>query len=255
MKEVRMTNYQKKVVNKLIRSQDMIKNYLLFNGSETKEKWIPPLSYADQFSPSPVHVRMYRLCKLLAFGTLPYIKDKGKGTDLYFKKMDEFDRYILCRTDIGLLYKDGEYRSPEIPIVIPMVYTQKKYSDIHERGIAPHFILIKDGQTSKISIDLAMMHRIRCAISIIANFELLSFDDKFIDFILYGDKDSFFLYLNSKIKELMSIEFRHNIHSENIINLSLSLNYKNPISDWPIEKEKRQMEKFLKYMEEKRNNE
>ena len=58
----------------------------------------------------------------------PYIGETASGEkELFHKVKNQFDTYIINRTTIGVVF-DGQvsFSSSPLPVVVPMVYTQKK---------------------------------------------------------------------------------------------------------------------------------
>lgn len=186
MKQMKLTKAQSKTVDKLIRSQSYMKYYLLFNGEETKLKWIPPLDSIDQSTRSPSQARMYRLTRLMTGNPIPYMRDD----DVFYKSLDRYDRYILNRTTIGLVFDGNKFTSSQLPIVIPMVYTQKKYTigGQSEIDCRPTIGLTLPGNKStRLIVNDEIVERMHTVMDIIRTYKNVKFHDGFIRYIVIGD--------------------------------------------------------------------
>ena len=202
----KLTKAQQKIIDKLIKSQEVVKRYLMFNGSDTQVHWIPPLDYAEKHTNSAAQARVLRLAKCLFSNEIFYITNKtGKEPDLYKRRLTEFDKYIISHTSIGLnRSEDGKYTQNEnLPLVVPMIYSQKKYemSDIKFDRPSPIIIVAKsDKTTDRIIVNEKVKYRMTSVLQYIGSFEV-PFTDECIEYILYDGRDKFLSYMNTNIKE------------------------------------------------------
>ena len=178
----KLTRAQQKVIDKLVKSQEVVKRYLMFNGADTQAHWIPPLDYAEEHTNSAAQARVLRLAKCLLFNEIFYIAKKGKEPDLYKRYMTEFDRYIISHTSIGLMRsEDGKYTQNEtLPLVVPMIFTQKKYDMADIKFDRPYPIISvtkADGITERIEIDKDVQYRMIVVLQYLGSFEVPCTDE------------------------------------------------------------------------------
>lgn len=203
--EKKLTRAQQKIIDKLVKSQEIVKRYLMFNGTDTQTHWVPPLDYAEENTNSAAQARVLRLAKCLFSNEIFYIANKtGKEPDLYKRRLTEFDKYIISHTSIGLnRSEDGKYTQNEtLPLVVPMIYTQKKYemSDIKFDRPYPIIAVTKaDGTTDRISVNEKVKYRMVLVLQYTGSFEV-PFTDECVEYILYDGRDKFTSYMNNNIK-------------------------------------------------------
>lgn len=186
----KLTNAQQKIIDKLIKSQEVVKRYLMFNGAESQTHWIPPLDYSEVHTNSAAQARVLRLAKLLNFREIFYIANKGKEPDLFVRKLNKFDEYVISNTSIGLNRSEiGIYTQNEsLPLVVPMIYTMKKYKweDLNHQTMMPSIMVTKtDGTMDKIICTSEIRSRMLDVLQYIGSFKV-PFTDDFLDYILYG---------------------------------------------------------------------
>lgn len=184
------TRSQQKIIDKLIKSQEIVKRYLMFNGVETQSHWVPPIDYSEEHTNSAAQARVLRLAKLLNFREIFYIANKGKEPDLFVRKLNKFDEYIISNTSIGLnRSEDGKYTQNEsLPLVVPMIYTMKKYKweELNHQTMMPSIMVTKtDGTMDKIICTSEIRSRMLDVLQYIGSFKV-PFTDDFLDYILYG---------------------------------------------------------------------
>lgn len=134
---MKRVNKNEKLIENLQTSQTRIKNYLLFNGSISKNSWVPPLNPTEIKTRTSAQSRMCRLTEILVTELLPYTaqkatKENPENVDLFYKKLDRYDRYMLNGTTLNLTYNPDErkFGCTEIPIVVPFIdesKTSKQY--------------------------------------------------------------------------------------------------------------------------------
>lgn len=210
--KTKLTKAQEKTVKKLIRSQEYIKGYFLFPSEAAKKKWVPPLSFAEESCTTGAQSRFLRLMKFLVNKRFYYIASKGRqDIDLYKRTADKFDRYIVNRTSISMVYEDGTYKDAALPIVIPMIYTQQKYkiNEMDEPGILPTIILKRDGESKFVKISLNELMRMKQVLAILYSIPNdLKFFDFMIDYVLGFIKVDLFIDLVSEqVKNILTEKF------------------------------------------------
>ena len=212
----KLTRAQQKIIDKLVKSQEIVKRYLMFNGADTQAHWIPPLDYAEEHTNSAAQARVLRLAKCLLSNEIFYIAKKGKEPDLYKRRMTEFDRYIISHTSIGLIRsEDGKYTQNEtLPLVVPMIFTQKKYkmADIKFDRPWPIISVTKaDGTTDRMLVVLQYL----------GSFEVPC-TDECIEYILYDGHRNFLNHMIDRVEELAE-KTPHGAISRDIVEASLSI--------------------------------
>ena len=237
--EKKLTRAQQKTIDKLVKSQEVVKRYLMFNGADTQAHWIPPLDYAEEHTNSAAQARVLRLAKCLLFNEIFYIAKKGKEPDLYKRYMTEFDRYIISHTSIGLVRsEDGKYTQNEtLPLVVPMIFTQKKYDMADIKFDRPWPVIIVSNEngtvTHRIQADKDVQYRMLVVLQYLGSFEV-PFTDECVEYILYDGHRNFLNHMIDKVEELAEKTPRGAI-SRDIVETSLNIavfkqlvNYKLP---------------------------
>lgn len=222
----KLTRAQQKLIDKLVKSQEVVKRYLMFNGADTQAHWIPPLDYAEEHTNSAAQARVLRLAKCLLSNEIFYIAKKGKEPDLYKRRMTEFDRYIISHTSIGLnRSEDGKYTQNEtLPLVVPMIFTQKKYemADIKFDRPWPIISVTKvDGTTDRIQVDRNVQYRMLVVLQYIGSFKV-PFTDECIEYILFDGHRNFLNHMIDRIEELAE-KTPHGAISRDIVETSISI--------------------------------
>ena len=236
--EKKLTRAQQKVIDKLVKSQEVVKRYLMFNGADTQAHWIPPLDYAEEHTNSAAQARVLRIAKCILSNEIFYIAKKGKEPDLYKRRMTEFDRYIISHTSIGLVRsEDGKYTQNEtLPLVVPMIFTQKKYDMADIKFDRPYPIISvtkADGVTERIEVDRDVQYRMLVVLQYLGSFEVPC-SDECIEYILYDGHRNFLNYMIDRVEELAE-KTPHGAISRDIVETSLNIavfkqlvNYKLP---------------------------
>ena len=222
----KLTKAQQKIIDKLVKSQEVVKRYLMFIGADTQAHWIPPLDYAEEHTNSAAQARVLRLAKCLLSNEIFYIAKKGKEPDLYKRRMTEFDRYIVSHTSIGLnRSEDGKYTQNEtLPLVVPMIFTQKKYemADIKFDRPWPIISVTKaDGTTDRIQVDRNVQYRMLVILQYLGSFEVPC-TDECIEYILYDGHRNYLNHMIDRVEELAE-KTPHGAISRDIVEASLSI--------------------------------
>lgn len=203
----KLTKSQEKTVKKLVRAQDLIKKYLMFNGQETQTKWIPPLDYAEEHTNSAAQARVLRLAKILLNQCYYKIANVKGIPDLFMKRLDEYDKYIIAHTTIGLNRSaDGKYTQNEsLPLVVPMIFTQKKYKsdEIKFPPSQPKIsVTHEDGKTEYITVDHDMSYRMLVVLQYVGSFQV-PFTDECVEYILYDKHREFLDHMIKQVEGLL----------------------------------------------------
>ena len=228
----RLSNSYQKKVKSLIRSQTLIKSYLLFNGgSNAKSTWVPPLNYAEQHTTTPVQARFLRLMEYLYSYKYPYIGETASGEkELFHKVKNQFDTYIINRTTIGVVF-DGHvsFSSSPLPVVVPMIYTQKKYSKEELSTIEETPVIAlsynvegQEPHTEMIPVSDEMKVRMYAILHFLKEFDI-AFTDVCIAYALFGNtelyKESFRRYIVESIKVCARKDQEYEFHDDAIIDI------------------------------------
>ena len=170
------------------------------------------LSFAEESCTTGAQSRFLRMMKFLVNKRFYYIASKGRqDIDLYKRTADKFDRYIVNRTSINMVYEDGTYKDAGLPIVIPMIYTQQKYqiNEIDEDDKLPTVNINRDGESKSIKISLYEWMRMKQVLAILYSIPNdLKFFDFMIDYILGFIKVDLFIDLVSEqVKNILTEKF------------------------------------------------
>lgn len=152
----KLSKDMEKFISRMETSQERIKRYLLFNGQETRQKWVPPLNSTEEQTHTPALSRTCRLIELLVTETLPYrinraTKDDPNNEDIVYKKLDRYDRYMLNGTTLSLTYDPDKktFGCTDLPLMVPFVDPKKPMKKYFNNSTGGAFT-INDGSHIKI---------------------------------------------------------------------------------------------------------